>query len=108
MSEACPNQCRHAGGLTSLPPFLAIILLGTFGSGCFVITSERLYKPDAPRGMVKSHSTSDGVCYSRMFYSPDLDLDVSVESGPDRWQVGLLFYILPVPSKRYDYLNPKP
>lgn len=107
MRETCSSKCRYVVRWTYPRRFLAIIALGMLSSGCFVLTSERRNKPDAPRDLVEVHRNSDGLSYSRLFVSPDFDLDVGVKNGPVRWELPFLFYILPIPV-RYDYLATQP
>ncbi len=90
MRETRSSKCRYAVGWACPLLFLTTISLGMLSTGCFVLTSERRNKPDAPRNLVKLHGNSDSLRYYRLFDCLDYDLDVGVESGPDRWQPAFL------------------
>jgi hypothetical protein len=60
-----------------------------------------------PQHSVKVHRDSNDRSYSRLFDSPDFDLDIAVENGPIRWEAPFWFYVLPIPV-HCDYLATKP
>jgi hypothetical protein len=97
------NSCRYSVGWTYSVLFLAAIALSMLCSGCFLITTESVNKPDAPSSQVKLHKDKDSnkISYSRLFDSQDFDLEVGVNNGPVRWEIGFWFYVLPIPC-RYD------
>ena len=102
MRETRSSKCRYAVGWACLLLFLATISLGMLSTGCLVLTSERRNKPNAPRNLVKLHRNSDSLRYYRLFDCLDFDMDVGVESGPDRWQLAFLFDVLPVLFQSYE------
>ena len=84
MRETCPNKCRYAFPWTYPLILIAILMLGVLVSGCFVLTGDRRYKPQAPRQLVELNTKSE-IKYWRLLDSPDLNLDIGVENGLARW-----------------------
>ena len=68
------------------------MLLGLLNSGCFVLTSEWRYKPDARGEKVEFRGDTGGLRYSRLLHFSGFDLAVGAKDGPPRWEAGFLFY----------------
>src|SRR6266576_753264 len=107
MNEARSRNGRKACAWADTVLVVAVVALGMLSSGCFVLTSERRNKPDALCEQIKVDRNSDGLMYCRRLKYPDFTLDVGVENGPPRWQMGFLFYVLPI-RQSFDYLDTEP
>ena len=107
MHTSSCSEGQYAFVWTHAVLLLAVTVVGLLSGGCFVLTSERRNKPDAPGGLIKVHRSSENSKYSQLFEYPDFNLDVGAQNSPDRWQIGFLFYVLPIPQ-HFDYLATQP
>ncbi len=85
----------------------ATLVAGILSSGCFVLSTERRYRPDGPREFVKTTRHGEQLTYMQEFDSPDFNLEVGVEDDRGPWELDFLFDILPTPQ-RIGYLDSAP
>lgn len=85
---------RKSGNLTS---WFALLGLCILNGGCLVLTRERVMKPLAPAEQILTHWDNSDQPYSRFLDFRDFALKVGVDNGPSRWEMGFLFWVLPLP-----------
>lgn len=105
--KGLPNNYGYEEKFIHLILLIAMIALCGLSNGCFAITGENRYELDHPPELIKAHKNSNELIYSRVFDSPDFNLDVGVKNGPERWQVGFFFYVIPWPY-RFHYMLTQP
>jgi len=86
---------------------LATLAAGVLCNGCFVLTSERRYKPEASSSEVRSLRSGEELSYSRFIESDVVTLEIGVRNSPGTWELGFLFWVLPFPIN-YDYVATQP
>ena len=86
--------------LPSLFIFGALVC-ALLNSGCLVVSSNHVSKPVAAEETVElRHDTNSDEStgwYSHHVHSSDVDFDVAVQNNAERWQVGFLFWVIPIP-----------
>jgi hypothetical protein len=85
---------RKSGNVTS---WFALLVLCVLNGGCLALTRERVIKPVAPAKQILTHWDNSNQPYSRFLDFRDFALEVGVENGPSRWEMGFLFWVLPLP-----------
>ena len=83
--------------------FLAALVCGLLTSGCLVVSSHHLSKPAGPSETVEFHHPPQGDLwgwYIRHDHSTNADLDISVANSTERFQVGFLFWVIPIPYSK--------
>ena len=84
-------------------PLLAALIFGLLNSGCLVVSSNHVSKPVAPKETVERLHGEDGQLwdgYVDHVHSRELDIDVAVHNAVERFQVGFLFWVLPIPYSK--------
>ena len=56
-----------------------------------------MIKPVAPAEQILTHWDNTDQPFSRFLDSRDFTLEVGVDNGPSRWEMGFLFWVLPLP-----------
>ncbi len=85
---------RQSGNVTS---WFALLGLCVLNGGCLALTRERVIKPIAPAEQILTHWDNSDQPYSRFLDFRDFTLNVGVDNGPSRWEMGFLFWVLPLP-----------
>ena len=85
---------RQSGYVTR---WFALLGLGILNGGCLALTRERVIKPVAPAEQILTHWDNSDQPYSRFLDFRDFTLNVGVDNGPSRWEMGFLFWVLPLP-----------
>jgi hypothetical protein len=81
--------------------FLGALACGFLNSGCLVVSSNHVSKPIAAKETVElchdEYAVGDAGWYIHHVHSSDVDFDVSVHNNAERFEMGFLFWVLPVP-----------
>src|SRR5256885_2293028 len=104
VNDGSMNDTRHGVRLVLL---LAIGSASVLSNGCFVLTSERRYKPEASSSEVKTLNDGNETTYSRFIDSEGFSSEIRVRNTPGTWDLAFLFLVLPFPVN-YDYVVTQP
>ena len=87
---------------------LIVIAVGSvLTSGCFVLESEKQYKPEGPVSQVNTDKHRNEIVYSRLVQAEDFDVEIRIGNTPGTWNLAFLFWVLPFPMAG-DYVRTQP